>query len=192
MVKKSQSEDIFETIQSDPFVDWFGIDHLSLEAGYAEMELTLEDRHTNFHGTPHGGVVYSLADSAFGAAGSVGGVTGVAPDTNISYLSAVEPGTTLVSVTERTHRSDTPTTSGGNPGPNITLSSLKSQWTSARSHRPVSILRTAFLKAVVAVEARPLECHVDGSARRRDVVLVGVGHATRRFRRRIGRRSGLL
>lgn len=182
---------MFGMIQSDPFVDWLGIDLLSLEAGYAEMELTLEDRHMNFHGTPHGGVVYSLADSASGAAGSVGGVTGVALDANISYLSAVEPETTLVSVAERTHRSDTPTTSGGNPGPNITLSSLKSQWTSARSHRPASILRTAFLKAVVAVEARPLECHVDGFARHHDVVRVGVGHVTRHFRRRIGRHSGL-
>lgn len=100
------SPETFEWIRSDPFVDWLGIELVELESGYAEMTLALEERHMNFHETPHGGVIYSLADSAFGAAGNASGETCVALETNISYLSAVEEGTTLRAVAECTHRSN--------------------------------------------------------------------------------------
>ena len=57
----------------------------------------------NFHGTPHGGAVYSLADAAFAAASNARGQTAVALETNISYLAAVETNTTLTATAEETH-----------------------------------------------------------------------------------------
>jgi acyl-CoA thioesterase len=49
----------------------------------------------NFHGIPHGGVIFSLADAAFAAAGNSYGQTAVALNVNISFLSAAPVGARL-------------------------------------------------------------------------------------------------
>jgi acyl-CoA thioesterase len=50
----------------------------------------------NFRGYPHGGVIFTLADAAFGAASNADGEDAVALSETISYLAAVTPGATLV------------------------------------------------------------------------------------------------
>lgn len=90
-------------IESDPFCAELGIELVELDAGYATTEVTIRKSHRNFHGTPHGGLLYSLADSAFAAASNSRGETAVALETNISYLEAVEVGSTLTAVAEETH-----------------------------------------------------------------------------------------
>lgn len=62
------SDDIRERIESDPYCRTLGIDVVGLEEGYAETTLTISKELLNFHGTPHGGVIYSLADAALAAA----------------------------------------------------------------------------------------------------------------------------
>lgn len=49
-------------------------------------------------------MLYALADAAFAAASNSHGDTAVALETNISYLAAVESGTTLTATAEETHR----------------------------------------------------------------------------------------
>jgi acyl-CoA thioesterase len=56
-------------------------------------------RHLNFHGTPHGGAVYTLADAASNSRGE----TAVALETNVSYLAAAAVGDRLTAVAEETH-----------------------------------------------------------------------------------------
>jgi acyl-CoA thioesterase len=51
-----------------PFAELLGIRPKSVGDGRARFELDVEAKHLNPHGTLHGGVVYSLADSAMGAA----------------------------------------------------------------------------------------------------------------------------
>ncbi|WP_318568930.1 hydroxyphenylacetyl-CoA thioesterase PaaI [Salinigranum marinum] len=94
---------VAERAASDPFCETVGVNLTSVHPGYAETVLTVEERHLNFHGTPHGGVVYTLADAAFAAASNTGSKTAVALETNISYLAAVEVGETLRAVAEETH-----------------------------------------------------------------------------------------
>lgn len=96
-------DDVRERIESDPFCETLGIDLVALEPGYARTELTITDGLLNFHGTPHGGAIYSLADAAFAAASNSHGETAVALETNISYLDAVESGETLAAIAEETH-----------------------------------------------------------------------------------------
>ena len=50
----------------------------------------------NFQGYPHGGVIFSLADIAFGAACNSHGETAVALNMTISFLTAVPAGSRLV------------------------------------------------------------------------------------------------
>jgi acyl-CoA thioesterase len=99
----SVSEETRERIESDPFCARLGITLLELEPGFARTRLTLRDEHTNFHGTPHGGVVYTLCDAAFAAASNAGEGTRIALETNTSYLAAASVSETLVAVAEETH-----------------------------------------------------------------------------------------
>ena len=50
----------------------------------------------NFQGYPHGGVIFSLADVAFGAACNSHGEDAVALSVTIEYLATVAPETVLV------------------------------------------------------------------------------------------------
>ncbi len=92
-----------ERINTDPYCDTLGIDVVDLDPGFARTELTVTEGLLNFHGTPHGGAVYSLADAAFAAASNSRGDTAIALETNISYLEAVDTGETLAATAEETH-----------------------------------------------------------------------------------------
>jgi acyl-CoA thioesterase len=92
-----------ERIRSDSYCETLGIEVTELSPGHARTELTVTEEHLNFHGTPHGGAIYSLADAAFAAASNSRGRTAVALETNISYLEAVEVGETVAAVAEETH-----------------------------------------------------------------------------------------
>lgn len=100
---ESVDPEIRSRIESDQFCARLGIDLVALEPGYAQTELSVTESLLNFHGTPHGGAVYSLADAAFAAASNSHGETAVALETNISYLQAVETGETLTATAEETH-----------------------------------------------------------------------------------------
>jgi len=95
-----------ERIASDPYCETLGIELVDLGPGVATTSLTVDAALLNFHGTPHGGAVYSLADAAFAAASNSHGDTALAMETNISYLDAVEVGTTLEATAEETHRTE--------------------------------------------------------------------------------------
>jgi acyl-CoA thioesterase len=92
-----------ERIESDPYCEFLGIELVDLSEGYAETELRVTEDLLNFHGTPHGGAVYSVADAAFAAASNSHGDPAVALETNVSYLDAVEVGTTVRATAEETH-----------------------------------------------------------------------------------------
>ena len=100
------SDELRERIASDPYCATLGIDLLALEPGRAVTALTVTDELVNFHETPHGGAIYSLADAAFAAASNSRGETAVALETNVSYLEAVDVGETLTATAEETHRTD--------------------------------------------------------------------------------------
>jgi acyl-CoA thioesterase len=92
-----------ENIADDPFCALVGIELVDIGPGTAETQLTLTDRHLNFHGIPHGGAINALADAAFAAASNAAGRTAFALETNISFLEAVEVGTTLTATAEERH-----------------------------------------------------------------------------------------
>lgn len=84
-----------ERIQREPWAQALGIRYLALRRGYCRLSLALQPHMVNFHGYPHGGVIFSLADVAFGAACNSHGEPNVALAVTISFLAAVKPGATL-------------------------------------------------------------------------------------------------
>lgn len=88
--------ELSEQIQSDPWAQSLGVKFLELRRGYCRLRLALQPHMVNFQGYPHGGVIFSLADIAFGSACNSHGVPAVALNVSISYLAAVPPTATLV------------------------------------------------------------------------------------------------
>jgi acyl-CoA thioesterase len=83
-------------IQSDPWAAALGIQYLDLRRGYCRLSLRLQPHMVNFQGYPHGSVIFSLADVAFGAACNSHGETAVALTVTIGFLAAVKPDSTLI------------------------------------------------------------------------------------------------
>ena len=90
------TDPIFQKISQDPFARWLGIELLELRPGYGRLAMTLTQQMLNFHGIPHGGAIFSLADAAFAAASNSHGQTAFALSMTISYLAATLPGTRLL------------------------------------------------------------------------------------------------
>ena len=83
-------------IEDDPWARTLGIEFLELRRGRCKVRLQLRSHMVNFQGSPHGGVIFSLADVAFGAACNSHGADAVAISVTINYLAAVAPDTVLV------------------------------------------------------------------------------------------------
>ena len=83
-------------IEADPWTRTLGIQFLALGRGFCRLGLTVQPHMVNFQGYPHGGVIFSLADIAFGAACNSHGGTAVALNMTISFLTAVPAGSRLI------------------------------------------------------------------------------------------------
>ncbi|MBN1165626.1 MAG: hotdog fold thioesterase [Methanospirillaceae archaeon] len=77
----------------DTFAKELGIIVKTSSPGTATVALQVTDKHKNFHGTVHGGVLFSLADAAFSIACNSHGIPAVAINTSITFMKAVHQGT---------------------------------------------------------------------------------------------------
>ncbi len=88
--------DLAERLRDDPWARALGVEYLELGRGFCRVALQIQPHMVNFQGTPHGGVIFSLADVAFSAACNSHGEPAVALSMTISYLTAVAPGARLI------------------------------------------------------------------------------------------------
>jgi acyl-CoA thioesterase len=93
-------ESLIPLFENDHFAATCGIRLVELRPGFAKMVLGIDDRHLNRVGTVHGGAIFTLADSASGAASKTGGKATVSVDTNISFVKAAKAGTLYAEATE--------------------------------------------------------------------------------------------
>jgi acyl-CoA thioesterase len=75
---------------NDPFSQWLGIEIVNLDAGLAKLQMTVRKDMTNGFGIAHGGITYSLADSALAFASNSHGRQSVSVETSISHTQAVK------------------------------------------------------------------------------------------------------
>lgn len=83
-------------LQQEPWARALGVEYLALAPGYCRVALDLAPHMLNHQGAPHGGVVFSLADIALGAASNTDGGRAVALTATISFLAAAAPGSRLI------------------------------------------------------------------------------------------------
>jgi acyl-CoA thioesterase len=80
----------------DAFSQWLGIEILEVEKGRCKVGLTVRREMLNSMGKAHGGITYSLADTAFGFAANSHGKYAVSIETSINHIKAVSEGDFLV------------------------------------------------------------------------------------------------
>ena len=83
-------------IRDDPYAAWLGIELLELAPGRCKAAMRLTPQMVNFHGLPHGGAIFSLADFVFSGACNSEGRPAVALSVTIQFLAATQPGARLV------------------------------------------------------------------------------------------------
>ena len=90
---------------ADPFVRSLGIAVVAAAEGRVEVGREVGPEHLNFLGGGHGGLIFTLADTAFGLASNIGGTVSIGIDTHMAYIRGVRAGDQLSAVAEEISRS---------------------------------------------------------------------------------------
>ena len=92
-----------QMMNEDLFSQWLGINLLEIREGYSKIQLTLRNEMLNGFGVIHGGIAFSLADSAFAFACNNRNNLSMALDTNITFTKATKPGDVLTAEAKELH-----------------------------------------------------------------------------------------
>lgn len=87
-------------LANDAFSRWLGIEALEVAPRRSTLRMSVRKEMLNGFGVSHGGIVYSLADSALAFACNTHGKVTVAIENAISYPQPIEVGDTLTAVAE--------------------------------------------------------------------------------------------
>lgn len=87
----------------DKFSQWLGITVLNIKEGFSKVQMTVRDEMVNGFGIVHGGIIFSMADSAFAFACNNRNILSVALDTSINFTKAVHTGDILTAEAREIH-----------------------------------------------------------------------------------------
>ena len=87
-------------LSRDAFSRWLGVELVTLRPRACTLRMRVRDEMVNGFGVSHGGIVYSLADSALAFASNTNGNITVSVDNSISYPAPVQVGDDLLAVAE--------------------------------------------------------------------------------------------
>ena len=82
----------YKMLSQDAYSQWLGIEILECEIGRCKVALIVRKEMLNSMNKAHGGITYSLADTAFGFAANTHGKYAVSIETSINHIEAVNEG----------------------------------------------------------------------------------------------------
>jgi acyl-CoA thioesterase len=98
------SKEVVEFMMTkDLFSQWLGIEVEEVTEGYSRIKMLIREEMINGLGIIHGGVTFSLADSAFAFACNNRNNLSVALDTSINFLKPVHVNDTLIAEAKEIH-----------------------------------------------------------------------------------------
>jgi len=86
----------YKMLSQDPYSQWLGIEILECEIGRCKVAMKVRPEMLNSMQKAHGGITYSLADTAFGFAANTHGKFAVSIETSINHIEAVNEGDYLI------------------------------------------------------------------------------------------------
>jgi acyl-CoA thioesterase len=90
-------------MENDYFSQWMGVEVIEVREGYSKIKMTIRKEMVNGFGIVHGGLPFSLADSAFAFACNNRNNLSVALDVTITFTKAVNVGDTLTAEAKEIH-----------------------------------------------------------------------------------------
>ncbi|MEY4461428.1 MAG: hypothetical protein RL429_1417 [Bacteroidota bacterium] len=100
-------EIVAQMMRHDAFSQWLGVTVHVAEPGHCILEAVARPEALNGFGIAHGGLTYSLADSALAFASNGHGQHAVSIETSIAHLKPVSAGDLLIAEATERHRSKT-------------------------------------------------------------------------------------
>jgi acyl-CoA thioesterase len=95
------SKKVFQTMYgNDAFSKWLGIECIRIGPGSCILRMKVRSEMLNGFGIAHGGITYSLADSALAFASNSHGRKAVSVETGISHTTSVKEGDILLATAE--------------------------------------------------------------------------------------------
>ena len=104
---KSPKEIVQGMLDNDAFSQLLGMEIKALELGFCQLCCSVSKQTTNGFQIAHGGLTYSLADSALAFAANTYGYQCMSIDTQIAHLAKVQLGDTLIATCKEVHRGKT-------------------------------------------------------------------------------------
>ena len=90
-------------MRHDLFSQWLGIEVLGIKEGYSRISMFVREEMVNGFGVVHGGIAFSLADSAFAFACNNRNNLSLALDTSINFTKPIKPGDVLTAEAQELH-----------------------------------------------------------------------------------------
>lgn len=90
-------------MEHDLFSQWLGIQVIEIQEGYSKIQMTVRKEMVNGFGITHGGIAFSLADSAFAFACNNRNNLSVALDTSINFIKPVHIDDVLIAEAKELH-----------------------------------------------------------------------------------------
>jgi len=95
MQKSKATRIVDEMFKNDSFSKWLGIERVLDGAGNFILRMTVRNEMLNGFNIAHGGITYSLADSALAFAANGHGIQSMSIETSISHTKSVKEGDIL-------------------------------------------------------------------------------------------------
>ena len=86
----------YKMLSQDVFSTWMGIEIIESQVGRVKIGMTVRKEMLNSMNYAHGGISYSLADTAFGFTANTHGKYAVSIETSINHIEALNEGDYLV------------------------------------------------------------------------------------------------
>lgn len=99
-INKLAADVVNKMYDQDWFSQWLGIERIEVAPGKCILKMIVRKEMLNGFGIAHGGITYSLADSALAFASNSHGRQSVSVETSISHTVAVKEGDVLIASAE--------------------------------------------------------------------------------------------
>ncbi len=94
---------VAKMMQDDLFSQWMDVKIIEVSEGYSKIKMKLRNEMINGFNVIHGGIIFSLADSAFAFACNNRNNLSVALDVTITFMKAVNVGDILTAEAKEIH-----------------------------------------------------------------------------------------
>jgi acyl-CoA thioesterase len=94
--KSTVTEIIDAMMEKDYFSQWLGVKRLEERVGFCKLKMIIRQEMCNGFGIAHGGIAFSLADSALAFASNSHGRKAVSLETSIAHIKSLKTGDVIV------------------------------------------------------------------------------------------------